>query len=1704
MSNIKGKIFSKIGILTILLLSSLIVVTTIITTEASSVNNADTVGDLIDCTRSDDWYSFTPGDVIGNKITAGIDEPTSQAGGYCIDSHEGYSGLTYKVVNIFDINNNTSANTVKVYSESNKSGTEYSVSNENVRPILMLAYLAQKGNDQTSVTTGSYKDCMARVFWYRPYVEKMLKVGMSDFLVPSYYRLKNENDVKAQAKMVEAINAAEKMANEGSIEGQSLTDVMSDDEDKEVTVTVNNGKTIIGPYKVGLSGECKIGEITVDGVIASGISTSKNADDVKSVENVKDSTNFYIVVNKELELTESSKITVKSKDAVTSTKARLLLVSGGKSQNFIIYRGSETSEYLTLNLAVPKYGSLQIKKTDKSSGNVLEGIGFKIYNSSKKLWVKQDETEITFVTFDNATEFKTDSKGYTKKIDKLPLGSYIIYETSLPDDLQDYYSIGTIKITNSKTGKEETKTAKKIKEVSIDSSSTVTVEATNTKAYRQLQILKQDESSKKNLSGVGFKVYSKVDEKTGWIQVDSNNKVTGYTDDINKASQFITDTNGLTEIIYKVPVGEYMIVETSLGQWADYYELGTFRLNGGNITGNIINESFKVTASGNSEPVKVTGYNKQDYGKLQVYKKDKTTESPLEGIGFKVYSAEKGWLIMNTSTWAVTGYTDSFDNATTIYTGSDGKTPEISKVPLGSGYFIYETYLPDELTYIYKLDDISVPRMAGGTTVKAKLLEDENGNTNLTVEEGLTTTSTYTLYNEQELISISGKVWEDIPQGKTLTDDDRNNEYDSGDYLVNGITVNLMKNGEKVDTCVTGINGKSSGEYKFDKLEINSLSDYYVEFTYDGILYQNVVTNLTNIENGSKASETTEHRNEFNNAFQNITGEGQTIKLFGKTITLEYETDNDGNVKLKDSCNKEKTGDNVVTVYDYDTYAITSDTNSAGLDLNTYYKDNKDKGYFKKNDIGLITEITNINLGLYEREQADLSIEKDVSQVKLSINGFNHVYKYGRKTEEYYEKTDSNFNVGVQFKKELTGTYTRPIYRSDIDYTSSDSSKELKVSIVYEINIRNEATNLQAKVYRMVEYYDADYGTIVAAGRTLSENGEITEKLNVVSQDGTYGEDGKYKKATIVSDGGIDVGSLNDTSNKTTIYVQFDLSRAQVAELLSDGEEPLDNYVEISSYTSYKDGSAYATVDKDSIPNNAIVGTVREDDEDNAPTFKLTLADSARNLSGTVFEDEAISSGTGNIRQGNATLDENEKKIANVTVTMTRYDENGNAEETKTTTTDENGNYSFEGYIPGYYKISFDWGENQGGYNVKDYKGTIYVSHSEDWYKVDDPRYSDALDDYSIREKIDNGDSIDTMTSTTPQFALGVEKDGTVSEEDIVTTTTDGDEFKPKAYNINNVDFGIIERARQELQISKNVKTVKITDTSGRTIVDATVNDEGKLEGQIEGVTCMVNTEDMQGYVKAELDSEIIQGSTIEIGYEIRVDNKSELDYDSKEYYLYGTQTGDVIKLKADNIYDYLDSELTVDTSKDENSSWTLKDATEVTSENETYTEKYFTSGIQTETQEDGTIVTKSSWSMSSSRLVEKFTEWVSDITATKTVRAVKIADKTILATQLSEALEPNTSKSVSITATKILANTDDINLSNDAEITEMSVEGKPGRNVKYTNYRLYDYGEDVIVTPPTGENKDYTMIIVLSVTAIAILGAGIIFIKKKVLNGKA
>lgn len=1023
-------------------------------------------------------------------------------------------------------------------------------------------------------------------------------------------------------------------------------------------------------------------------------------------------------------------------------------------------------------------------------------------------------------------------------------------------------------------------------------------------------------------------------------------------------------------------------------------------------------------------------------GNLKVEKVIKgATDKKLPGVGFIIQKTEepnKGKYVKKNGNNIE--YVSSESQATEFVTGTDG-TFKVDNLLLGK----------------YKLIEKTVPYY-GFEKVDSEV--EVKAPTN-------STTGRYTtkqIGNEQKYIKLSGYVWVDGIDGKISN---RNYYYDydnNSDQLLENVKVELVDktNGSVVKSTTTkkisdgnGKDGQILRYYQFTDVEIENLDKYYVRFTYDGLTYKTVPANI-NANNGSKAIENSNDRTEFNNKFSVVQGvsetSGETLDQNGnKAYDLSYTKDKEQHTSTLNN-NGLPTGQ----------FPITANTSNAGYDIKSHFTYGQE-------------EIPYINLGLEKIEQPDLALIKDMQNVRLSVNGYEHVYEYAQRFKNQGGYGDG-FNVGVKFG---TGNYdkpyTRAIYKSDYEYVNeADASKELKVYITYRIAVRNESTTLVSQVNSLVDYYDSTYQN-AKKGSGVNEKGELTGDVETLTTE-RYND--KYSKAII------NMNTKIEAEKQEEIYVQFELSRTAVASLLQD-QTTLDNVVEINSYTTFgKDdnGNLYvrAGVDVDSNPGNAIPGdkSTYEDDTDSSPSLKLELAD-ARELTGKVFLDSIKGREdlkVGQVREGDGKYKDGEKGIKDVKIT---FKENTGSGKTYTATTDENGDFIIKNYIPGDYTLTYTWGDKT--YTVQNYKGTIYDKNrynqniaNKEWYKNDvETRWTDAVDNYETRKAIDaeltkidseTTPTIDKMDSTTPTMGIGVEYDTT-------TTALSGDKY---TYVIKNIDFGIVERARQNIELEKRVKSMKVTLANGQTLVNVTIDANGKIEGEKSSLTYLApSPSNANGTVRLEMDSELIQGSKLEVTYEIKAVNRSELDYISEDFYKYGEVKGSVVTIKPSKVIDYLDSDW--DFNSDNNSGWIYVNATDGDLERNNIKLKY-------------------------------------DIKNTDSIKDRKI----LYTTKFEKDLKPTEEDKVELNTSKILTSSGDIELDNESEIIEITKTGggtpkdsTPGNYVPGKGpYESDDSrAEKIIITPNTGENHNYIVPIAVIMSAFIILGSGIVFIKKKVLN---
>lgn len=1338
-------------------------------------------------------------------------------------------------------------------------------------------------------------------------------------------------------------------------------------------------------------------------------------------------------------------------------------------------------------------GNLKIIKEDEETGERLKGVKFSVKGPDK--------------TLDKS--YTTDENGEIN-LENIITGEYKVKEVS-----NSNYGY-TVMVEDS---------------VKVKSTKTVVYEAKNKKQTGNLKIIKQDADSEKNLEGVSFKIKKKDENK--YIQVKTGDgwkkDITGivHVDDMktvnteNEATIFTTNSDGIIEV-RNILKGTYYVEEVSVGDIYFGYE----------VDDDYITWSYTSTANKDN-----TGSGKGHIATVEVVARASynTKEPPKEENRNEivVFKNKRKYIKLSGYAWEdkrVGGKDNKAGNEKCDVEENTESNKEEDK------------RLANVLVKLYSWEG----KLLGQT------ITDEKGNY-------VFGTKSMADINGDGIISIV-----DVTEITRVISSGETNKYTNGLMDINNDGKIDKADIEKLQNIIS-LNEELIDVKIEDIYNSETKKAGYIEFTYNGLNYETVSVNVKE-ENTNKVAEISsnsqnlvdksidgtylDNRTSFNKSWAVIEN-NKKIDSDGNVDTLDYNHNNYAsslsypggitgyNEQKYPIIVKDNTNNNIFNI------TARTETNTSEDASCKFFGQNKTMEMILSDKEQYIDTIENINLGVKERAQPDLALTKDIYSAKVTVNGYEHTYMYNQKFVDK-DQNEDEFNVDVKFGEKFGNkSFTRAIYPSDVKETQD---KDFSVKVVYIITLKNGSGVLYSKINSLVDYFDARY-TIEENGAigTGYENGKIKDEIRY-KLDRSY-QDAEYRKLIINCD-----TKINPNESNKNIYVEYTLTRNGVKDILFDKNgnqktniEGLENIVEINSYSTYSDKDftkSYAGIDSNSNPGSTVPGNkdTYEDDTDYAPGLILEVAN-PREIKGTVFEDNAVDpteGGTNRERLGNGKFDDGEKTISGVQVGLYKEadfeeikDEDGKiidmqleseAKPVGTTTyggdnkdsTGKDGTFTIKDFAPGEYRIVYFWGD--GKYTIEDYKSTIWTSDNKNekdgnpntWYRVNTHiRYSDAKDNYATRLKIDSEDTsidkmdsmtnIDKMDSKTNSMTFGVEL-----KDDIYNRKTETSGIDKVTFSIENIDFGVIERPRQSIDVTKRAKSMKITLANGQVIADAKiVEKDGKLqlEQQVKGVIYTEPSDKnnpKNGQIKAEIDNELIQGATVEIKYEIKVQNNSEIDYDSKGYYCYGEKGEEIVKIKASGVYDYLDNTMIAN---DENTEWETKTIVN-------YNEKVSKPTIMEEYFKYQSSSIDSSGNTEIRVWYEEFKEQYAtaiknwNITEIKEARKKKLADKTILHNaNLEGEIAPGDSKQASLTASKILTNTDEIELNNDIEITEATRNKRTGRKVTPQYSFLYDRGETVTITTPTGENKNYILITIVAISFFVILGTGIVFIKKKILK---
>lgn len=303
----------------------------------------------------------------------------------------------------------------------------------------------------------------------------------------------------------------------------------------------------------------------------------------------------------------------------------------------------------------------------------------------------------------------------------------------------------------------------------------------------------------------------------------------------------------------------------------------------------------------------------------------------------------------------------------------------------------------------------------------------------------------------------------------------------------------------------------------------------------------------------------------------------------------------------------------------------------------------------------------------------------------------------------------------------------------------------------------------------------------------------------------------------------------------------------------------------------------------------------------------------------------------------------------------------------KEETTDQNGEYRFKDVEKGYYYVLFGYGlddatvltnnkenetnkilgktgSNTKSYNGQDYKSTIFQANLEngeyDLEKIkeydknlNDKYVSDAIDDWERVKEVNEYSKIQTnhiaevLASPTkvPTYLgeqYGSDLMGRLVDE--LTTNTWKIAKTPKievtevkgGERIPNVDLGLVERPKTQLQITNNVENVKVTLSDGSIVFDATQTAEATKGNETKNVIWKSNRSATKGItgglIHLYLDKELMYGATIQITYKMQINNLNDyVEYEGLEYYAKGrTNSENKVESKAKKLVCYIPNKM--------------------------------------------------------------------------------------------------------------------------------------------------------------------------------------------------
>ena len=363
-----------------------------------------------------------------------------------------------------------------------------------------------------------------------------------------------------------------------------------------------------------------------------------------------------------------------------------------------------------------------------------------------------------------------------------------------------------------------------------------------------------------------------------------------------------------------------------------------------------------------------------------------------------------------------------------------------------------------------------------------------------------------------------------------------------------------------------------------------------------------------------------------------------------------------------------------------------------------------------------------------------------------------------------------------------------------------------------------------------------------------------------------------------------------------------------------------------------------------------------------------------------------------------------------------------------------------------------------------------------------------------------------------------------VSNREESNTDKNGSD-KNGTYIISDVDFGLEERPKAQVLLKKEVDNVRVTLANGTVLFDTDrevtnvswihkightfffnndkIHDATRNNGLPYFINSADNTGINNGLVNLTIDSELLHGSSLLATYKYTAVNVGEVDYTDAKFYYTGQEDNpdaNISTTRVDQMIDYVRNNLQFD----EQEGWSrvsIQKNPEIV-QSELMGGNVEDNAIINSARKDSVAEYNNVLLTNNSSITKDLVPYTESIQNNNDYENLPEESKSETILQLSKLITTTSEE-------------DDLTYDNLGEIVQIS--NSNGRRMAYSVVGNQDpidsedntaqaepseldtaNAEQIIINPPTGENR--AIYIILPIVAVVIIAAGIIIIKKKVL----